>query len=153
MSKGPGRWQREIFATLERHSAFFERDLLGIEPSRSEQAALQRAITTLHDAHKIGLARWCGRNAAGSRLVIYRVEKAECRMAHDQIERFMESLRNANVDPDVAAAVFKAMFEKQALAPHPSEIARLVEEEVLRSGTLKNLPQICGRFPVGKKGP
>jgi hypothetical protein len=122
MSRGPGRWQREILTTLERYQAFYARDLLGIEPSRSEQAALQRAIVTLHDAHKIAIARWHGRNAAGGRLVIYRIEKVECSAAYDQ---FMASLRKANVAPDVAAAAFKAMFEKQTLAPHPSEIARL----------------------------
>jgi hypothetical protein len=74
MSRGPGRWQSKILATLERHSAFYERDLLGIKPSRSEQSALGRAIRELHDAHKIGLARWWGRNPAGGRLVIYRVD-------------------------------------------------------------------------------
>lgn len=138
MSRGPGRWQREILATLERYQAFFPNDLLGLEPTRAQQAALQRAIITLHDAGKIGIARWLGRNAAGSRLVIFRVEKVERSTAHDQIERFMESLRN--IDPDVAAAAFKAMFEKKTLAPHPSKIARLVEDgnQVSRSEDLKS---------------
>jgi hypothetical protein len=75
MSKiGTGRWQRVILATLEQHRAYFARDLLGLEPTRAEQAALQRAVVTLHDARKIGLARSWGRNAAGGRLVIYRAD-------------------------------------------------------------------------------
>jgi hypothetical protein len=125
MSRGPGKLQRQILTLLEQHPAFYERDLLGLAPSRSEQSALGRAIRELYDAGKIGIARCLGRNAAGARIVIFRIEKAECCMAHDQIERFMESLRKANVDPDVAAAAFKAMFEKKTLAPHPSEIARI----------------------------
>jgi hypothetical protein len=72
MSKGPGRWQREILATLERHQAFFARDLLGIAPTRAQQAALHRAICTLHDNNKIAIARWWGRSPSGGRIVIYR---------------------------------------------------------------------------------
>jgi hypothetical protein len=70
--RGPGRWQRQILAVLDQHPAFFARDLLGIAPTRSEQQALQRAICTLHDHGKIGLARWWGRNPAGGRIVVYR---------------------------------------------------------------------------------
>jgi hypothetical protein len=125
VSRGPGRWQRAILATLERHQAFYPHDLLPLEPTRAQQAALQRAVITLHDKGKIGIGRWLGRNPAGSRLVVFRVEKFECSTAYGQ---FMESLRKANVDPDVAAAAFKAMFEKKALAPRPSAITRLVEE-------------------------
>jgi hypothetical protein len=72
MSRGFGRWQREILATLECHRAFFARDLLPLEPTRAEQAALGRAIRELHDHHKIAIARWWGRNPAGGRIVIYR---------------------------------------------------------------------------------
>jgi hypothetical protein len=72
MSRGPGRLQREILAALEKHPAFFARDLLGIAPTRAQQAALHRAIITLHDNGKIAIARWWGRNPAGGRIVIFR---------------------------------------------------------------------------------
>jgi hypothetical protein len=72
MSRGPGRLQREILATLEKHPAFFARDLLPLEPTRAEQQALQRAICTLHDNGKIAIGRWWGRNPAGGRIVIFR---------------------------------------------------------------------------------
>jgi hypothetical protein len=73
MSRGPGKWQRTILAALERHPAFFARDLLPLEPTRAQQAALQRAIVTLHDAQKIAIARWwAGRHSSGGRIVVYR---------------------------------------------------------------------------------
>jgi hypothetical protein len=72
MSRGFGKLQCKILATLEQHPAFFARDLLGLEPTRAQQQALQRAICTLHDANKIAIARWWGRNPAGGRIVIYR---------------------------------------------------------------------------------
>lgn len=75
MSRGPGKWQRQILAVLEQHQAFFPNDLLGLEPSRSDQSALGRAVRELHDARKIGLARWLGRNPAGSKLVIFRADE------------------------------------------------------------------------------
>ena len=72
MSRGPGKWQRAILATLEQHQAFYPRDLLPLEPTRAQRAALQRAVTTLHDNAKIAIARWWVRNAAGSRIVVFR---------------------------------------------------------------------------------
>jgi hypothetical protein len=72
MSRGPGVWQRRILSALERHQAFYPRDLLPLDPTRAQQAALQRAVITLHDNAKIAIARWWGRNAAGGRIVVYR---------------------------------------------------------------------------------
>jgi hypothetical protein len=74
MSRGYGKLQRKILATLEQHQAFFARDLLPLEPTRAQQQALQRAICTLHDADKIQLARWLAgrRHPSGGLIVIYR---------------------------------------------------------------------------------
>jgi hypothetical protein len=72
MSRGPGRWQREILAALDQHQAFYPRDLLGITSTRAEQAALQRAVCSLHDAGRIAIARWWGRSPAGGRIVVFR---------------------------------------------------------------------------------
>jgi hypothetical protein len=72
VSRGPGRWQREILATLERYQAFFPNDLLGLEPTRAEQAALHRAVGTLQATRQIAVARWLGRHHSGGKLVIFR---------------------------------------------------------------------------------
>jgi len=72
MSRGYGKLQRAIMQTLEQHSAFFARDLLPLEPTRAQQAALHRAVVSLHDGGKIGIGRWYGRNPAGGRIVIFR---------------------------------------------------------------------------------
>jgi hypothetical protein len=102
MSRGPGRWQRAILATLEQHRAFFSHDLLPLEPTRAQQAALQRAVVTLHDKGKIGIGHWLGHNPAG-RIVVYRLDGEPV---------------PASVDHGEGQA---------KLAPRPEEIARLVD--------------------------
>jgi hypothetical protein len=72
MSRGPGRWQRQILAVLERHQAFFPNDLLPLESTRAEQAALHRAVSTPHATHRIAVARWLGHHPSGAKLVIFR---------------------------------------------------------------------------------
>jgi hypothetical protein len=103
MSRGPGVWQRAILVTLEQHRAFFARDLLPLEPTRAQQAALQRAVCTLHDKGKIGIGRWHGHHPAGC-IVIYRLDGEPV---------------PASVDHGEGQA---------KLAPRSEEIARLVDQ-------------------------
>jgi hypothetical protein len=72
MSRGPGRWQREILVMLERYPAFYLHDLLPLEPTREQQAARGRAVRALYDGGKISIARWLHRNPAGGLAVVYR---------------------------------------------------------------------------------
>jgi hypothetical protein len=56
MSRGPGRWQRLIFATLTDHEAFYLVDLLPADYSRAQYTALYRAVVRLEETGQIHLA-------------------------------------------------------------------------------------------------
>jgi len=58
VSRGPGRWQREILGALEKHPAFYLADLLPQPHTRSQVVALNRAARQLATLYKIGICRW-----------------------------------------------------------------------------------------------
>jgi hypothetical protein len=55
MSRGLGRWQREIMATLEKQPAFFLVDVLSRPYPRAHYVALHRAAWTLQGAGKVDI--------------------------------------------------------------------------------------------------
>ena len=58
MSKGPGKWQRAILATLADHEAFWLRSMLKPSCTKAEYNALLRAALKLEAAGLIGIERW-----------------------------------------------------------------------------------------------
>jgi hypothetical protein len=59
MSRGPGKLQRRILAALERHQAFYARDLLPLEPTRAAYHLVSSG--SLGSVRKIGGRYWASR--------------------------------------------------------------------------------------------
>ena len=58
MSRGPGKWQRAILATLADHEAFWLRSLLGPSCTKAQYNALLRAAHKLQAAGLVEIYRW-----------------------------------------------------------------------------------------------
>jgi hypothetical protein len=71
VSRGLGRWQREILAAVEQYGAVYVRDLLADDASKSEITAVERAASQLHSAGRIALTCYL---SGRPRLVAHRVD-------------------------------------------------------------------------------
>jgi hypothetical protein len=58
VSRGPGRWEREILAALDHVAAFYLTDLLPNPHTRSDVVALNRAANNLYAKNKVEMVRW-----------------------------------------------------------------------------------------------
>ena len=68
MSRGPGKWQREILSAVTKHGAVWLKSLLPVTVTRSDHVALLRAANRLNEAGQISLHHWqCG---AGTRCFV-----------------------------------------------------------------------------------
>jgi hypothetical protein len=61
MSRGPGKWQREILSAVTKHGAVWIKSLLPVTGCRSDHVALLRAANRLNESGQIDLTHWvCG---------------------------------------------------------------------------------------------
>lgn len=71
MSRGTGRWQRIIVATLAECGPFHLRSLLAPHASRAQLGALARAARELESAGRISVTRYMCGGAGEGRTVVH----------------------------------------------------------------------------------
>jgi len=72
MSRGLGKWQRAIIETLKSKKAFYVKDLLPLQHTRSEYVALLRAVTSLEIKRAINVNRYMCWGDGDGKVVINR---------------------------------------------------------------------------------